>query len=353
MKKKYLKIKNPCSEKWTDMQVNESGRFCNSCSKTVYDLSSLSPLELAIKFNNKQENICARFTNKQLSTPIPSLDIPKEHSFPFSNIAASLMLAATLTIGQTVQAKNPTAKTEFVQTTEDLQFKPISKETQKKTEENLSLNYLLFEGRVLCTEYNNRPIENAKITFFTKEVSISTRTDKWGRFSLNIPSHLIKDENLIRVSFKEGKLNDVYQFILETDYQDVDYVFSKDGLDNYCHISTYSTPHNRDHSTTGGDILPSYLGGPEERIPPRRILQKLSLSNKNKSVNNLSPLVLFNGSEMKLEDYIYGIIKHPRKYGLEYKELHYFESTAAMVIYGEKARGGLYIINDIDYIESD
>ena len=134
MKKKYLKIKNPCSEKWTDMQVNESGRFCNSCSKTVYDLSSLSPLELAIKFNNNEENICARFTNKQLSTPIPSLDIPKDHSFPFSNIAASLMLAGTLTIGQTVQANNPAVKTEFVQTSEDLQSKPVSKETKKRTE---------------------------------------------------------------------------------------------------------------------------------------------------------------------------------------------------------------------------
>ena len=353
MKKKYLKIKNPCSEKWTDMQVNESGRFCNSCSKTVYDLSSLSPLELAIKFNNNEENICARFTNKQLSTPIPSLDIPKEHSFPFSNIAASLMLAGTLTIGQTVQANNPAVKTEFVQTPEDLQSKPVSKETKKKTEENSSLNNVLFQGKVSCMEYNYLPIENAKITFFTKEVSISTRTDKEGIFSLNIPSHLIKDENLIRVSFKDGKLNDVEQSFLETDYQDVDYVFSKDGLDNYCYISTYSIPHKRYYSTTGRAMSHSYLGGPRERIPPIRILPKLTLSYKNKSVNNLSPLVLFNGSEMKLEDYIYGLIKHPSKYGLEDKELDYFESESARVIYGEKAKGGLYIIKDIDYIESD
>ena len=56
---------------------------------------------------------------------------------------------------------------------------------------------------------------------------------------------------------------------------------------------------------------------------------------------------------MKLEDYIYGLIKHPRKYGLEDKELYYFESESARVIYGAKAKGGLYIIKDIDYIESD
>ena len=353
MKKKYLKIKNPCSEKWTDMQVNESGRFCNSCSKTVYDLSSLSPLELAIKFNNNEENICARFTNKQLSTPIPSLDIPKEHSFPFSNIAASLMLAGTLTIGQTVQASNPAVKTEFVQTPEDLQSKPVSKETKKKTEKNSSLDNVLVQGKVSCTEYKYLPIENAKITFFTKEVSISTRTDKDGIFSLNIPSHLIKDENLIRVSFKDGKLNDVEQSFLETDYKDVDYVLSRDGIQSPLYFSTNEV-NARYRSFIQGDPWPVNMIDPKRRpIPRKRILKNLSHLNKNQSANNLSPLVLFNGSEMKLEDYIYGLIKHPRKYGLEDKELYYFESESARVIYGAKAKGGLYIIKDIDYIESD
>jgi len=353
MKKKYLKIKNPCSEKWTDMQVNESGRFCNSCSKTVYDLSSLSPLELAIKFNNNEENICARFTNKQLSTPIPSLDIPKDHSFPFSNIAASLMLAGTLTIGQTVQANNPAVKTEFVQTSEDLQSKPVSKETKKRTEENSPLDYLLFHGRVIFTEYNDIPIENAKITFFTKEVSISTRTDKEGTFSLNIPSHLINNENLTRVSFKEGKINGEHQSFLETDYKDVDYVLSKDQLSSHTYILN-NTIHNNHDYFVNGDPMPFHLREYRRRnIHPQQVLQNFLHPNKNQNAEILSPLVLFNGSEMKLEDYIYGLIKHPRKYGLEDKELHYFESTSARVIYGEKAKGGLYIIKDIDYIESN
>jgi hypothetical protein len=342
MKKKYLKIKNPCSEKWMDMQANESGRFCNSCSKTVYDLSSLSPLEIAIKFNNK-ENICARFTNNQLSTPIPSLDIPTEYSFPFSNIAASLMLAGTLTIGQTVQAKNPTVKTEFVQTSEDLQPKPISKETDKEVEQTSSLNYLPFRGQVNCAE-NNLPIENVKITLFTKDGSLSTRTTKDGTFTLNIPSQLINNENLIRVSFKDGTINDVNESFLETDYKDVDYVLSIDRLHRYCQILTNEIPAIVDTFT---------LGEPVFFVSQKRILPNLSLRNNNPNADSLSPLVLFDGSEMKLKDYIYGLIKHPSKYGLEYKELHYFESTSARVIYGEKAKGGLYIIQDIDYVESD
>ena len=154
-------------------------------------------------------------------------------------------------------------------------------------------------------------------------------------------------------SFKEGKINGEHQSFLETDYKDVDYVLSKDQLSSHTYILN-NTIHNNHDYFVNGDPMPFHLREYRRRnIHPQQVLQNFLHPNKNQNAEILSPLVLFNGSEMKLEDYIYGLIKHPRKYGLEDKELHYFESTSARVIYGEKAKGGLYIIKDIDYIESN
>jgi hypothetical protein len=52
MKKIAISIPKPCSEKWTEMEVAEEGRFCQSCEKTVIDFTKFSDKELLAFFLN-------------------------------------------------------------------------------------------------------------------------------------------------------------------------------------------------------------------------------------------------------------------------------------------------------------
>ena len=62
-----LSIPKPCLYSWDDMLINEKGRHCNSCNKSVIDFSILSDEEIKNYFTkNKGEEICGRFENKQL-----------------------------------------------------------------------------------------------------------------------------------------------------------------------------------------------------------------------------------------------------------------------------------------------
>lgn len=55
-------IKNPCSEDWNSMQMDEVGRFCQSCQKSVIDFTSKSDSEIKEFLKDKQqEKLCGRF----------------------------------------------------------------------------------------------------------------------------------------------------------------------------------------------------------------------------------------------------------------------------------------------------
>ena len=62
-----LSVPKPCLYSWDDMVINERGRHCNSCKKTVIDFSILPDDEVKAFFtSNETEKICGRFQNKQL-----------------------------------------------------------------------------------------------------------------------------------------------------------------------------------------------------------------------------------------------------------------------------------------------
>lgn len=86
MKKFYsISIPKPCHENWNTMLPEEKGRFCNSCSKTVIDFTTMDRLEVQDFINqNEQNNICGHFKQTQLNSinlHIPSHELTKKQSF--------------------------------------------------------------------------------------------------------------------------------------------------------------------------------------------------------------------------------------------------------------------------------
>lgn len=65
-----LQVAEPCHESWANMNPNEQGRFCLSCSKTVVDFSGMSDKQLYDYFKHYTGNSCGRLTDDQLNRNI-------------------------------------------------------------------------------------------------------------------------------------------------------------------------------------------------------------------------------------------------------------------------------------------
>lgn len=62
-----LVITNPCSENWEGMSVNDRGRFCDACQKTVVDFTAQSDTQIKQFIASRPgEKMCGRFYKHQI-----------------------------------------------------------------------------------------------------------------------------------------------------------------------------------------------------------------------------------------------------------------------------------------------
>ena len=102
MTKKYqISVPEPCHEDWNSMTPEQSGRFCNSCSKSVVDFTKMLPQAVQEFFiTNTDENICGRFQLKQLDTI--TIQIPTQVLFSQVNFHKMFVLALFVCMGTTL-----------------------------------------------------------------------------------------------------------------------------------------------------------------------------------------------------------------------------------------------------------
>lgn len=310
MKNKILKLDNPCNEKWEDMKPNERGSYCDLCSKNVIDFTKLNQIEISEIMKKSGNRICARLTHSQLNSPLLNLETNFDLNFPKSKAVAGLILATSLTMGQTLHAENQTIKTEFVQSSDSIVNSKKEKSTSKPNEPKLD-DTIIFKGKI-TSEDLKKPVENAKITLVTSQKILSVYTSKDGTFSIEIPTILIDDDNVIRVSYydiKEKRENEMF-----SGYEIKDYILSKAELKTNFLIEAKP------------EVL--YLGGIG------------AYSEKRK------PIVLSNGVEIKYREFVKAQMGEKSSCSLENKDYLYFDSKFAIAIYGKKAKDGLYILTN-------
>ena len=311
MKAKFLKISKPCSENWDNMTTSKSGHYCDVCAKTVVDFSKLSQLEISKQMQKINGNICARVTQGQLDMPLIDLDTSSDYKITYSNVAASLMLATTmLAAGQPMQSENKVVQTEISQPNKKAVEEEDSQSNQKQ---NLSKpdNFTTVKGIV---NYKSQvPVINAKITFVTATRQFTTYSLKDGTFSFEIPTQLIDNDNVIRASY--GQIVEDQDQNNYADWGSKDFILSKAKLS-----TTIKIIANSEVMMLGGISVISK----EERIP----------------------IVLSDGIEIKYRDFAKAREGKKSSCSLENKDYNYFEPAAAIAIYGQKAKWGLYILND-------
>ena len=312
MKAKFLKISKPCSENWDNMTALESGNYCDVCAKTVVDFSKLSQMQFSQQMQKSNGNLCARVTQAQLNMLLINLESSTDYKIPYSNFAAGFMLATTMiAAGQPSQNENRNVQTEISQS----QKKLSEQQTQEKQKPNLSKpeNFTIFKG--IVQENSNTPIFNAQITLVTASRQFSAYSLNDGTFSIKIPEDYIDDDNVIRVTY-----NKITGYNSEDTprYGSYDYVLSRDEMSSTYLITAYFL---------------IYVTG------------KTRIASTQKFERPI-PIVLSQGIEINYQEFAKALQEQKSSCNLENKEYSYFDSEAAIAIYGQKAKWGLYILND-------
>lgn len=310
MKIKFLSLNNPCKESWDNMKPNVKGSFCDSCQKNVIDFTKLNQLEISKVIKQSKGNICARLTQQQLETPLFNLDASKEYHFPYYNIAAGLMIATSLITGQNVNAGTPIVQIEFVETTDSISNQGDNNSSIIPKNSNTD-DFTIFKGKVNVKE-SGEPIENATIIFASTQKILVTHSLKDGTFSLQIPTEIIDNDNVIRVSYNEI-INAIDKSALSY-FETTNYILTKKEIK-----SDYIVNASLKYMVLGG------IGLYKEKI---------------------SPVVIYKGERIKYKEFLKAQEGKKSSCSLENKGYYYFPSKLAIAIYGEEAKDGLYIITE-------
>ena len=86
-----ISIPKPCNQKWSGMNQNGSGRFCDSCEQTVVDFTYFSNLDLKNWFAKNQGKSCGRFNPEQLNRLIIN-----ETNFSINRFKPNLIVASLI-----------------------------------------------------------------------------------------------------------------------------------------------------------------------------------------------------------------------------------------------------------------
>src|SRR5687767_9825028 len=97
-----IQIPNPCHESWENMQLNNQGRFCGSCQKTVIDFTGKSDLEIRnILLEQTGKKVCGHFKKTQVDRPL-QLNINLNSLPRYVVPARAFAIALLLTFGTTL-----------------------------------------------------------------------------------------------------------------------------------------------------------------------------------------------------------------------------------------------------------
>lgn len=106
-----ITIPKPCHEDWEKMTPNRTGRFCNSCVKSVVDFTNMEAAEIQEYFIKSQgQKVCGRFKNEQLDSVI--IQIPRRVLFSQIQFHKIFVLALLISMPELLmcQTKNGNSK---------------------------------------------------------------------------------------------------------------------------------------------------------------------------------------------------------------------------------------------------
>jgi hypothetical protein len=162
-----IRIPEPCHEDWAKMTPTEKGKFCNVCTKEIFDFTSKTDEEL-VKILSKNKNACGRIKKSQLNREVK---LERKSGTSLAPFAASLLVPLTLF------SNNP---------------KPENTSISEKPMISLGIGRyshtdpLRAKCRIkgIVRDENGNPIKNVEIT--SNESKAQTWTDKNGEYEIYV-----------------------------------------------------------------------------------------------------------------------------------------------------------------------
>ena len=186
-----LNLNNPCFESWNEMSDTNGGKFCDVCSKKVFDLCDKTNEEVAEVFKTTETNsICIKIQANRVSS-----------HFSFAKSFAGIVLATSLT--SAFHAQTPEKDTinaleieeVFVMGITQARFDDDGNKFQKTV-------YKSINGWIKSEE--NRIESNAEVHLLNLQNLYKIKTNNQGYFSFNIPEKELKYETLLAIKLKKA-----------------------------------------------------------------------------------------------------------------------------------------------------
>ena len=188
MQLKHLNIPQPCNQDWNSMTATESGRHCQSCSKTVVDFTRMSNEEI-IGYLSVSHNVCGRIYPQQMN----GVNMQLANRQPQSKGGwARWMVAAILFVSTGYNRANAQTAAPATEQTVGGNNHPVDYSLGKVAFPD-STQFQVITGKVTDTAYDALP----GVTIRVSGANYATQTDDNGNFSLRVP----KSARTIKISF--------------------------------------------------------------------------------------------------------------------------------------------------------
>lgn len=107
-----VSIPKPCYENWNSMSIDEKGRFCSVCAKTVIDFTKMNAEETQnYLWKHKDKKICGRFQSDVVDSTFV-FRIPKALLYQQRSFKKAFLLALFVVMGATLfSCQNTTGQT--------------------------------------------------------------------------------------------------------------------------------------------------------------------------------------------------------------------------------------------------
>ncbi len=160
-----IRIPEPCHEDWAKMNATEKGKFCNVCTKEVFDFTSKTDEEL-VKFLTENKNACGKLKTSQLNREVK---LERKSGQSFAPIAASMLLPFTLL------SNNPKSSTDSISE------KPMISLGIGRLSIPNNLRLQVFTKGIVRDE-NGNPLKNVEI--ISNETEARVWTNKNGEYEI-------------------------------------------------------------------------------------------------------------------------------------------------------------------------
>jgi len=178
MQIKHLNIPQPCNQNWNSMTATESGRHCQSCSKTVVDFTRMSNDEI-IGYLSTNRHVCARIGAQQIHSvnmQLVSRQPQNKGGWTKWIVAASLFVSTTYSRAN-AQSITPSIE-QIIGNSQHAESFPLGKIVIPD-----SAKYHTISGTVV--DDTNLPLPGVSVKL--DGGNVGTVTDNNGRFSIRVP----------------------------------------------------------------------------------------------------------------------------------------------------------------------